>query len=113
MIRNRLTFNKSKIYPDNSHIRWELDGKGFIGRTQIFDLMSNGRDDQDCIVRVLEPETDDCNVMSPIFWNVTEWSKQSKEQQFKNNHYHHGRQSAMQWAEDFLMKTVTKSLIIS
>ncbi len=107
-MKNRLTFKKSKIYPDNSHIRWEIDGKGFIGNKQVFQLRidddNQGYDNG--FVSVLEPRTSDTIEDSPIFWGVME-IEQGVNISIKDD-YHNARRAAMQWAEDYLINTLQK-----
>ncbi len=112
-MKNHLQFKKSKIYPDNSHIRWEIDGKGFIGNKQIFQINSNhnGLDwtSDACFVSVLEPGTNYGLVDSPLFWNTTEQGRGVNiplSDQWKYN----DRRAAMQWAEDYLMNMICKQL---
>lgn len=113
-IKNRLSFKKSKIYPDNSHIRWEINGKGFVGNKQIFQL--NGENsfnwiDDSCFVSVLEPGTNYSIKESPIFWNTTE---QGIGVNIPINEWkHNDRRAAMQWAEDYLMELITNSLVLA
>jgi hypothetical protein len=108
-IRNHLTFKNSKIWPDNSHIRWEMDGKGFVGNKQVFQLRiddDNGFDNG--FVSVLEPGTLDGVKDSPLFWGVMEIDRGVNLS--INDDYHNARRSAMQWAEDSLMEMVENSI---
>ncbi len=111
-IKNHLQFKKSKIYPDNSHIRWEIDGKGFIGNKQVFQLHSNDNFnwlDDSCFVSVLNPGTNYGLIDSPLFWNTTEQGK-GVNIQLSDQWKYNDRRAAMQWAEDYLMKSVTNQL---
>lgn len=110
-IKNKLTFNNSKIYPDNSHIRWEIDGKGFVGNQLAYHLITNSHgSDQSCFINVKRiGNSDDYIECSRIFWNSMEWSYKNP----KLNHNHHARQSAMQWAENHLMNLVTNNFSLT
>ncbi len=104
-MRNHLIFKKSRIWPDNSHIRWEIDGKGFIGNKQVFQLRiddDNGYDNG--FVSVLEPGTSDIIKDSPLFWGVMEIDRGVNLS--VNDNYHNARRAAMQWAEDYLMNVI-------
>lgn len=104
-LRNHLSFKNSKIYPDNSHIRWEIDGKGFVGNKQVFQIHSH-RDS--CFITVLEPGTSFGIETSPIFWDVFEMDRGVN---IPLHEYHkNDRRAAMQWAEDYLMNIVSKQL---
>lgn len=111
-MRNHLTFKKSKIYPDNSHIRWEIDGKGFVGNKVVFQLHSHSEFDwtnHSTFVSVLEPGTNYSVKYSPIFWNTIEQSR-GVNIQLSEQRKHNDRRAAMQWAEDYLMNVINNQL---
>lgn len=108
-MRNHLKFNKSKIYPDNSHIRWEIDGKGFFGNRLLFALRTNDTSvGETCFISVLERDEKSSILDSNIFWEIDEWCK-TPEKGFFNQ----ARQAAMQWAENYLMDVVTNKLSLT
>jgi hypothetical protein len=107
-INNRLSFNLSPIYPSNSHIRWGIDGKGYIGNKVVFQLHNNN-DGDSYIVSVINQDNKDIIEQSPIFWEAIEWSKIPNNKNFNHN----ARRSAMQWAEDYLLNAVTNQLSLS
>jgi hypothetical protein len=114
IIKNKLTFKNSPIYPDNSHIRWEMDGKGFIGNHLVFKLNHPDDDDESYTVQVFEPHTKHEHfpneiAFSPIFWEATEWSKIPNNKNFNYN----ARRTAMQWAEDYFLNAVTNQFSLS
>lgn len=111
-MKNNLTFKNSKLWPDNSHIRWEMNGKGFIGNKVMFQLHSNNDFDwtQDSTsVSVLEPGTNYAIKESPIFWNTIEQDR-GVNTQLPDQWKHNDRRAAMQWAEDYLMKMLQKQI---
>lgn len=111
-MKNYLTFKKSKIYPDNSHIRWEIDGKGFVGNKQMFQLhIGHKHGFDDGFVSVLEPGTLFSIKDSPLFWGVMEIDKGVNIS--INDDHHNARRAAMQWAEDHLMNIVTNQLSLT
>jgi len=106
-INNRLSFNLSPIYPSNSHIRWKIDGKGYIGNKVVFQLHDN---DGSYVVSVINQDNKDIIQQSPIFWEAIEWSKIPGNKNFNHN----ARRAAMQWAENYLLNDiVTKHLEVS
>lgn len=107
-MKNTLTFKNSPIYPDNSHIRWEIDGKGYLGNKVVFKL-NHPDDDESYTVQVFEPQTNDEIAFSPIFWEATQWSKIPNNKNFNHN----ARRAAMQWAEDYLLNAVTNQFSLS
>ena len=113
IIKNPLTFKNSPIYPDNSHIRWEIDGKGFIGTHLVFKL--NHPDNEDSYtVQVFEPHTKYNSypneiAFSPIFWEAIEWGKTPNNKHFNYN----ARRAAMQWAENYLLNAITNQFSLS
>lgn len=109
MITNKLSFRNSPIYPSNSHIRWEIDGKGYIGNKVVFQLI-NYNDGDSYTVDVINFENKDIIQQSQIFWEAIEWSKIPNNKNFYSN----ARRAAMQWAEDYLINNiVTNHLNIS
>jgi len=105
-----LTFEKSPIWPDNSEIRWEIDGKGYVDDVLKFIIRTNEHSDpfdNSCFVSVLEDipgvkefENRDIIEDSPIFWNVIEWSNNKKP--MGTIQYYMARQAAMNWAENYI-----------
>lgn len=108
IIKNKLSFKASPIYPDNSHIRWEIDGKGYIGNKVVFHLHEIN-DDEGYLVNVINQDNQDVVEQSPIFWESIEWSKTPNNTRFNHN----ARRTAMQWAEDYLLNIVTNQLSLS
>lgn len=102
---NKLSFDLSPIYPSNSHIRWEIDGHGFIGNKVVFQLLENN-DGDSYFVNVVNPKNKDIIQQSPIFWEVIEWSKIPGNKNFNHN----ARRSAMQWAEDCLLNIISQKI---
>lgn len=107
-IRNKISFKSSPIYPDNSHIRWEIDGRGFIGNKVVFQLYNNN-DGDSYFVTVVNPNNKDTVEQSPVFWESIEWSKIPNNTKF----FHNARRTAMQWAENYLMNIVTNHLEVA
>lgn len=105
MIKNNLLFKLSPIYPSNSHIRWEIDGRGFIGNKVVFQLLENN-DGDSYFVDVVNPENKDIIQQSPIFWEAIEWSKIPGNKNFNHN----ARRAAMQWAEDCLLNVISQKI---
>jgi len=105
MIKNNLLFKLSPIYPSNSHIRWEIDGRGFIGNKVVFQLLENN-DGDSYFVDVVNPENKDIIQQSPIFWEAIEWNKIPGNKNFNHN----ARRAAMQWAEDYLLNVISQKL---
>lgn len=106
-IKNHLQFKNSKIYPDNSHIRWEIDGKGFVGNKVVYQLINNNNGDSYFVFAKGVNTSDDYIEVSKIFWNAMEWIPGT------DNWHHAARQSAMQWAENHLMNIVTNALEVA
>lgn len=103
IINNRLSFNLYPIYPSNSHIRWEIDGKGYVGNKVVFQLHDN---DGSYVVSVINQDNKDIVEQSPIFWEAVEWSKIPGNKNFNHN----ARKAAMQWAEDYLLNIVSQKI---
>ena len=106
--QSEITFNNSFIWPDNSNVKWEMEGIGRVNGKVKFIIRTNRTSLRtSCFVSVMDDNDNKwCIEDSPIFWNVNEWVKACNidpEYAMKNQHYL-ARQEAMRWAENFLRK---------
>lgn len=113
---NKLTFNNSTIWPDNSIINWEMEGLGRVNGQVKFVIITNDDNgfEDSCFVQVIDDypkylkfttQNTDVKLESKIFWNVTEWYKlfKTNPNEAMRSQHHLARQSAMQWAEDYFI----------
>ena len=107
MIYPQITFNNSIIWPDNSIIKWEIEGIGKLNTGRIkFIIRTNaqGFHEGSCFVSVMEDNDPKwCIEDSPIFWNIDEWTRIYKDDpEYAMKHqYHLARQAAMRWVENY------------
>lgn len=108
-MNTKLTFNNSFIWPDNSKIKWEMEGVGKVNGKIKFIIRTNSSFclENSCFISVMDDLDSQWGIEdSPIFWSAMEWAKIYKNDPLyamKHDHYL-TRQSAMQWAENYYTK---------
>ena len=111
-----LTYNRSKIYPDNSVIEWRpnRDHEGFVDgklRFRVYTDEKMGSTDSSHIQMLTDDG--DWEIVSKIFYEVNIWNdlyKTDKEKAKKYNHYH-SLHACHQVAEDIICKELKTETI--